>query len=439
MTAVVLPPALRRAVSSYTGIVRSLEECLHPPSEPPLFRYTAEAARGTALLGASLDHLVGVGGAGMTRGEAAAAAVGEAVERYSGTFVPSERLVVATADELGDVAVAPERFALFSAAQYASAGFPFAPFTRETRVAWIDGWSVADDRRVLVPAELVFLAQPVPAGCARIGYATSSGMACAETIDEALVRGLAEVLERDAFMIAWANRLSLPLLDWSDDDGLRAIEARTFGRTGLPYAAVDLSCFHGLPSVLGVVRSGRRAAGALGVGAGTAATVERAWWKALSEAFACRAAGAKLALLRPESRYGAQGEGVFAFEDHIQYYADPDRAAAAAFLDASPARTPVGRVPPLRGESPSEHVSALCEAVARAGSDAYVVDVTAPDVRELGLVVTKVVAPELCPLEVPQAARFLGGRRLYEAAAALGLRAGRLREEDVNPEPHPFP
>src|SRR3954454_13802736 len=106
-------------------------------------------------------------------------------------------------------------------------------------------------------------------------------MACAETVDDALVRGLAEGLERDAFMIVWANRLSLPLLDWTDDEALSAIDDRTFGQTGLEYAAIDLSRFHGLPSVLGIARSRRTASGALGVGAGTAATLERAWWKAL--------------------------------------------------------------------------------------------------------------------------------------------------------------
>ena len=64
---------------------------------------------------------------------------------------------------------------------------------------------------------------------------------------------------------------------------------------------------------------------------------------------------------------------------------------------------------------------------------------TAPDVRELGLTVGKVLAPELCPLDVPHAARFLGGRRLYDAAVSLGLRDEPLHEADVNPDPHPFP
>jgi ribosomal protein S12 methylthiotransferase accessory factor len=77
--------------------------------------------------------------------------------------------------------------------------------------------------------------------------------------------------------------------------------------------------------------------------------------------------------------------------------------------------------------------------VRRAGSDAYAVDATSPDVRELGLVVTKVVTPELCSLDVPHRARFLGGRRLYEAGATLGLCAAPLDERDINPDPHPFP
>jgi hypothetical protein len=50
-----------------------------------------------------------------------------------------------------------------------------------------------------------------------------------------------------------------------------------------------------------------------------------------------------------------------------------------------------------------------------------------------------VVTPELCMLDVVHAARFLGGTRLYVAALALGLRSRPLDEDEVNPDPHPFP
>jgi ribosomal protein S12 methylthiotransferase accessory factor len=430
-----LPARLRPALSPYAGIVRRLEECLAPAGEPRLFRATCELGSLEEVLGSAAGHLTGIGGAGLTRAAAAAAAVGESLERYSLTYVPRDRLVRASARELGPAAVEPERFALFSDRQHAEPGFPFRRFTSDTRVAWVEGWSVAGGERCWLPAELVFLGDArTDAGDAPIGYATSSGAACAERRHDALARGLSELLERDAFMIVWAARLSLPLLDWQSDARLRALDERVFAPTGLAYAAIDLSTVHRLPSVLGVVRAPAGRAGALGVGAGTAPAVEQAWFKALAEAFSSRAAGAKLMLLA-HTDPGPSGERVSSFEDHIRFYADRVRVAPAAFLDAAAARVRSTEVPVLAGDS----VEALCARVAAAGSAAYAVDVTSPDVAALGLVVTKVVAPELCPLDVLHRARFLGSRRLLDVPVALGYRDRPLLEAELNPYPHPFP
>ncbi len=431
-----LPLALRRACSPYTGIVRSLEECLCPVTEPALFRVACAVGDGRDLVGSPLDHLRGIGGTGMSRVEAAAAAVGEALERYSASYVPCDRLVVASAAELGADAVDPRRFALFSERQYATPGFPYAPFTRDSCVRWVRGWSIRDRRPAWLPAELVHLGNAVAEGAPRIGHATSNGAACAEGTEDALVRALCELLERDAFMIVWSNRLSLPLIDVSRDERLGTLERELFVPTGLRSAAIDLSCLHGLPSVLAVVRAPAGVAGALGVGAGTAPTLERAWWKAHAEAFSARAAGAKLALL--ELGPNRHGE-VASFEDHIRRYADHANAAAAAFLDQSPERVAAASIPRLEGEAPEEQVAALCERIEAAGSSGYAVDVTAPDVHALGLSVVKAVAPELCPLDVAHSTRHLGGSRLYDAPVALGLRREPLREPDLNPDPHPFP
>jgi ribosomal protein S12 methylthiotransferase accessory factor len=432
MIEAVLPPPLRRSVSPYVGIVRGVEECLAPAGEPPLFRATSELGDVAAVVGVPGGRLGAMGGCGTTRAEAASAAVGEALERYSLSYVPHERLVAATARELGPAAVDPARFALFSRSQHATAGFRFRPFTRDTRVAWVAGASVPAGDRVWLPAELVFLGDAA-AGEPRIGYGTSSGAACGHRREDTIVRGLCELLERDAFMIVWAARLSLPRLDWSADPRLRELDGRYFARSGLAYAAVDLSPFHRLPSILGVVRAPAGYPGALGVGAGTAPTVERAWFKALSEAFSVRAAGARL--LHADGGPDDDGTEIRSFEDHIRYHADHRQGESAAFLDASAARRPTSAVPELGG-NPVEQLAAR---VSAAGSSAYAVDVTAPDVAELGLVVTKVVAPELCALDVLHRSRYLGGRRLLEAAAAIGLRDRPLREADVNPDPHPFP
>src|SRR5262249_62047175 len=129
MIGAALPPHLRRAVSSYTGIVRTLDECLATSAEPRLYRATCEVRGGDALLGSPLGHCAGIGGSGTTRAEAAAAAVGEALERYSASYVPRRSLVGTTARRLGGPAGAPARFALLSAAPAAAPGFPFPHFT----------------------------------------------------------------------------------------------------------------------------------------------------------------------------------------------------------------------------------------------------------------------------------------------------------------------
>jgi ribosomal protein S12 methylthiotransferase accessory factor len=428
--------AVHAIVSPYVGLVRSVEERLVGPADSRLPVYTSELASDERLLGGPLDHVGVASGMAPDRGDAIAAALGEAVERYSLSFLPTDRLVHATAAELGSAAVAPDRFALFAPEQYAVPRFPFVPFARDRRVAWIDGWAVESGEPAWLPAELVFLADPVEAGAPRIGYATSSGAACAQCETDAVLRGLLELCERDAFMIVWAARLRLPLLDWTDDPVLVDLDRRYFAPSGLGYRAIDLSRFHGIPSVLGVVRAPAVERAVLGVGAGTAPTVERAWWKALAEAFGTRTSAANRLAAGEGRAFADDGSNVLTIEDHILFHARP--GGAAAFLDASAERTDVRDVEPLPAGSEAQ-VDAVLARIAGAGSTAYAVDVTAPDVERLGLRVVKTLAPELCPLDVPHPARFLGARRLRSVPAALGLAETVLPSAELNPYPHPFP
>jgi ribosomal protein S12 methylthiotransferase accessory factor len=425
--------ALADAVSPYVGLVRSVDERLVDTADAQLPVFTTELADDARLLGSPLTHIGVASGMGIGRDGARAAALGEAVERYALTCVPRERLRRATAAQLGPAAVEPAEFALFADDQYARDRFPFSRFTADTAVWWIDGRSLSTGEPAWLPAELVFLADVVRPGEQRIGYATSSGAACAPTPEEATLRGLFELCERDAVMILWAARLELPLLDWSDDAELCALEARYFAPSGLSYAAVDLSDFHGIPSVLGVVRSTDGADAALGVGAGTDATVRSAWWKALAEAFGTRTSASHRRRAGEGTNFDPDGANVLTVDDHIVFHADPERGALSAFLDRSPRRRRLDEVPALP-PSTDERLAFVVDAIATAGSGAFVVDVTAPDVRALGLHVVKAVAPGLCPLDVPHSARFLGAQRLRSVPAARGIVV-----DELNPDPHPFP
>jgi ribosomal protein S12 methylthiotransferase accessory factor len=429
---------LQTLVSPYTGVIRRAEDVLAAPGEIPLVAVSCETCDGE-LLGGGPPRLVG-SGSGRSREAAFAAAVGEAVERYSAGCAPAAAaLEVGRAAELGTEAVTPARFALFSRSQYQQAEFPFRPFEETTRITWTRGFGLPDGEPALLPAQLVYLSDAYGPEPVRIGASTSNGLACHATLPEAVLSGLLELVERDAFMIVWSNRLSLPLLAWDGDEELRTFEVRYLAPTGLRYAAVDLSPFWGVPTALGVVRGDEPESAALGVGARAAATVHEAVWKALDEACRVHAWATALLSRHAEREFAPDFSDVRDFDDHVHYYADHARAEAAHFLDASGETRDVADVEPLPGEAAPALIATIAERLHEHGSSAYAVDVTPPDVRAAGVAVAKVIAPELCPLDADHRLRFLGGRRLYEAAFELGFSSNVLEPSDLNPYPHPFP
>lgn len=436
-----LEESLRRLetlVSKHTGVVRSRQRFLAAADDAPLVSVACELADSRDLIGTDVDARAIAWAP--SRRAATAAAIGEAAERYSASWLPESRLVLASAAELGVAAVEPERFALFGPEQYGDPGFACRPFTRETRVRWVRGLRLPDGAPAWLPAQLVYLtAVPPASGETLVGYATSSGLACGPTLEEALAGALLEVVERDAFMLTWYARLSLPVLDLAGESQLERFLGQYVQPTGLRVSAVDLSVFHEIPTVLALVRGTREGDVALAVGAAAGARASDACTKAFGEAFACRAWARLLLASDPRRRFEPDFADVADFEDHVRLYAMHEQAGRADFLDRSRELRRLADAPELPGQTAIARLEAVTDRLARAGIVAYAADVTAPDVRAAGLHVVRVLVPELCQLDLFHRGRFLGGRRLYEEAWRLGLRTRPLAPHELNPDPHPFP
>lgn len=426
---------LEQAVSPLTGIVTRLVRSTHMTDETPLPNHACELAPAVRTLGAPTVDFGS--GASIDHRRARAAAIGEALERYSASLFPAEGLRLTTAAALGPRAIPPEHLALFHPLQLRHPSFPFAELTEDTETVFVEGVSLDEDAPAFAPAELVYL-RAVALATRPIGYATSSGLACAPTRCEAILAALLELVERDAVMLAWNCRLSLPLLDWSNDEQADALDRLYFRPTGLRYAVLDASVFLGLPVAIGVVHGPPGSGTALALGAACAAEPVHAWTKALSESFGVyrwlgHATG------KHDTRPPTSPEEVQTFDDHMLFYASEETAERAAFLDASGERRQLGDVAKLDGLTPRQQLATVTDRLAELGISVYAFDVTSPDVRSLGLSVVRVLAPGLCLLDVSHTARFLGGTRLYTAASDVGLLDSRLGLHDVNPDPHPFP
>jgi ribosomal protein S12 methylthiotransferase accessory factor len=150
------------------------------------------------------------GGAGWDEASAEAAGVGEAIERRQCRPLPQDRLVTSSFDgwRMDEPAIEPERWVLFHPEQYARTAFPFPPFTRQSVLRWVCCRHAGSGRPWWVPEELVFLQPPVD-GEHHLGPAISTGLSCGRAGDPVLLRGLQEVIERDALMGAWWGRYGL--------------------------------------------------------------------------------------------------------------------------------------------------------------------------------------------------------------------------------------
>lgn len=427
-------PLLKGLVSPLTGIVPFTTPMLPSTDDARLFHVSSTTANAESLIGAATNRYSG--GIDYTPSGALAAAIGEAAERYAGAYVPASHMLAATAAELGDIAADPASFALFEEAQYAQPGFYFKRFTEHTRVRWSPAFRLPGGEPAYVPTQLAHLLADSPDDTP-VGYGTSSGMACGATLEEAILSGLLELVERDAFLLTWYNRLSLPQVDWSADPALVRLDEEFFRPTGLRYAVIDMSVFLGVPTALGVV-FGESGGPAFAAGAASSVTMDVAVRKALREAFQTRSFARQLRADLPDWSCDDRRK-IVAFEDHVLYHAYPARAGLDDFLAASPRRVRVGDVAPVAGRNVTENVRTIVARLASEGVDTYVVDTAPEDLRAAGLHAVTVICPQLCRLDVPYDHRYFGGARLYDAAFRAGVADRPFTRDDLNPEPHPFP
>ena len=164
------------------------------------------------------------GGKGKSEAQARASAVGESLERYSGVFDGTEPRLQATFDSLGAEAIHPNACMAYSEQQYRNRATSNArqhkahwvpqPFDASARMDWSPLWSLSSGRRYYLPTSYCYFGyrscDPV------FARADSNGCAAGAVLEEAILQGVLELIERDAVAIWWYNRIERSCVDLDD-------------------------------------------------------------------------------------------------------------------------------------------------------------------------------------------------------------------------------
>ena len=261
----------RHLISPVSGVVTRMGR-ISGDTDPWLHVYAAELGVTATAVGASQANQGGVrlrsAGKGSTPQQSEASALCEALERISGTFAGDEiryrrrfsDLVAKGTDE----AIHPNEVQLFSDRQFERAARPApgdsvttwipARFDPDAEIDWTPVWSLTLRRHRYLPTSLLYYDVP-PQGGGAFCRGNSNGCAAGNTIEEAVLQGFLELVERDCVAIWWYNRLQRPALDLDSFGDQYLAESRSRYRAlKRELWALDLTGDLGIPVFAAVSR-----------------------------------------------------------------------------------------------------------------------------------------------------------------------------------------
>ena len=176
-------------------------------------------------------------GKGTTDIQAKVSGLCEAIERYSGVFRGDEYRILSSLDQLGQTGIHPNNILLISDQQYErrhkwnARNNKFAlvcePFNPTSELEWSPVWSMTDQCTKWLPTGHLYFSYPIKNNQFTM-MPCSNGASTGASLEEAVLQGFLEVVERDAFAIWWYPRTKQPQVDLSSYDlpYVRAMEKR---------------------------------------------------------------------------------------------------------------------------------------------------------------------------------------------------------------------
>ncbi len=323
----------------------------------------------------------------------------------------------------------PDSVVSYHDSQYADDGFRLTRFNTKSVYEWVEGRNVISDEKVFFLADNVLY--PYVPKHARHSFTTSSGCAAHTNRRDAIKHAVYELVERDAFMIYWLNKLDCPSIQIESlpkDILLRIRLIQSLGyNIVLRSIGMDIS-----PVVIVAVQDSLGNYVTMGLGASD--NLFDMVHGAISEV--------EIALMH-----------LFSLDDKVSTSIEPNEVVSLIqheeLHQQKKYRNRTDFIFDQSGKSllysdlsaQHEGVSDIVQSVTNNDLTVYIVDATEwrldillPDHRYI----VRAIVPGLIPLSFGFNLEPLGMSRIYDVPCSLGYRKNKTPFEELNRFPHPL-
>ncbi len=421
-------------ISPITGVVQELKP-YHRMNGAPVFNFSSGhnlAFRSKNFFWLNQHIRSASGGKGKTPEQAKTGALCEAIERYSLAYQGDEYVVRSTFEALGDEAIHPNVCMNYSDRQFDnrltlnqdfSHFYALVPIRFDTSriMEWVPVYSLTEEKFKYLPASFCYAQYPAEDEHHPFAFPDSNGCAAGNSIEEAILQGFLELVERDSVAQWWYNCLRKPGVDltsWNNPYFIRLSDFYHSRHRSL--YVLDLTADLNIPT-FGAL-SHRQDGGPENIvfGFGAHVDAEIALERALVEL------NQLLPIAAVSEAQRTKGQYLTRDQNFVSWLND-------ASLEKMPYLAPDPGTPQKRAEdfklicppTITDSVRFCIQKAEERGLETLVLDLTRPDI---GLPVVKVIVPGMRHFW-PR----LGPGRLYDVPFEIGLLERKLKEEELNP------
>lgn len=429
-------PLLSRFLGSRYKIIKEIDRLIQYSDDPKFFHFggglypqtnsSKEEIWSTSFSGCSF----------FSEDEALLRCLGEAIERYCIKRYKKTDLIRVSYREIKHRALDPQTVVCFSEKQRRNPSFKLFNSDENTVFAWKKGVDLISGKSIFIPAQLIYLSYKLIAQERIIYPPISTGAAGGSSIASALVRAIYEIIERDAFLIYYLNKLpgKRIALDLLNNEKIKSF-VETIENYNLKVYTIDIASDLKIPTFLSIVIDGTGIGPAVCVGLKTHLDPITAILGSIQEALHPRRWIRGRTEENPELLEEVRGNNINNIEDRaLLWYPKRNINKLSFWLNQEAKKVQIEE----KKLSFKEQLKAIVEILKKNNMDTYFVDVTAPSVKKIGYHVVKTIIPQLHPFYLIEKYPFFGGKRLYEVPYKLGFIKRKTKEEELNKFPHPF-